>query len=150
MDTSICGADCESCGYGKNRKCRGCKATGGCPFGKPCFIAEYIGIGGMEGYIRYKEMLVAEINSLDIPGLIVEDLYPLNGVYVNLAYPTPGSDEIKLLSDDTVYLGAQVASLFDDGEGERCYGVACGPDFILVSEFGVGGQDPELLLYKKR
>ena len=150
MKKSICGADCENCGYGKKKRCRGCLETAGCPFGKPCFIAKYIGIGGMEGYLAHKKMLLAEINELGIPGLYAEDLYPLNGAYVNLAYPMPNGSEVKLLSDDTVYLGTQVASLFGDGEGGRCYGVVAGPDFILVSEFGVGGQDPELILYKRR
>ena len=39
---SICGADCNSCGYGKNNNCKGCSESNGCPFGKQCFIAKYI------------------------------------------------------------------------------------------------------------
>ena len=43
---SICGADCENCGYGKNNNCKGCTETKGCPFNKQCFIAKYILTGG--------------------------------------------------------------------------------------------------------
>ena len=34
---SICGANCNNCGYGKNNNCKGCKETKGCP----C-LAEYV------------------------------------------------------------------------------------------------------------
>lgn len=47
---SICGADCENCGYGKNLGCKGCENTNGCPFGKQCFIASYIKLSGTENY----------------------------------------------------------------------------------------------------
>ena len=39
---AICGANCEECLLFKERKCKGCKETNGCPFGKKCWIAKYI------------------------------------------------------------------------------------------------------------
>lgn len=30
---SLCGADCDNCGYGKSKNCKGCNETKGCPFG---------------------------------------------------------------------------------------------------------------------
>ena len=44
--SSLCGADCENCEYGKNKNCMGCENTNGCPFGRQCFIAKYILTGG--------------------------------------------------------------------------------------------------------
>lgn len=43
---SICGTDCNNCGYGKNKQCKGCTALNSCSFGKKCFIASYIQMGG--------------------------------------------------------------------------------------------------------
>ena len=45
----ICGAKCNECPL-YNNKCKGCKQTNGCPFGKKCFIANYIEIGGIDSY----------------------------------------------------------------------------------------------------
>ena len=33
---------------------------------------------------------------------------------------------------------------------ERCCGLVADDGFVLVCEYGCGGRDPELLLYKKR
>lgn len=52
MSTSICGADCSLCGMQKS--CRGCRETAGCPFGKQCFIAKYIRLGGEEKFRKFK------------------------------------------------------------------------------------------------
>ena len=55
MNHSICGADCAECMM-KNT-CKGCTETKGCPFGKQCFIAEYINIGGKDKYQEFKQLL---------------------------------------------------------------------------------------------
>ena len=100
---SICGADCKNCGYGKNNNCKGCKSTGGCPFGKQCFIAKYILTGGKENYEAFKLQLINEINSLDVPGMPkINDLNPLNGTFVNLSYPMPNGNNIKLLDNNDI------------------------------------------------
>ena len=148
---SICGANCSNCGYGKNNNCKGCKETNGCPFGKQCFIAKYILTGGKENYELFKKQLVDEINSLNIVGMPkIDDLNPLNGSFVNLSYPMPNGENIKLLFDNDIYLGNQVESEFNDGSIIRCFGILANMDFILISEYGVNGDNPELILYKKR
>lgn len=56
-----------------------------------------------------------------------------------------------------MYFGAQVAAVYSDGtggdpneKGARCFGVIAREGFLLVSEYGAGGSDPELVLYKRR
>jgi len=148
---AICGADCNNCGFGKNNNCKGCKATSGCPFGKQCFIAKYILTGGKEKYEAFKLQLINEINSLDIPGMPkINDLNPLNGCFVNLSYPMPNGENIKLLDNNDIYLGNQVESEFNDREIIRCFGILANMNFILVSEYGANGDNPEIIIYKKR
>lgn len=148
---SICGADCASCGYGKNSGCKGCANTDGCPFGKQCFIASYIKTGGMNNYNAFKQQLIAQFNALQIAGMPeITELYPLNGAFVNLSYPMPNGECVKLLDDNSIYLAAQVENVFSEGEAERCYGLVAGMDFILVSEFGINCDAPELLVFQKR
>ena len=148
---SICGADCGACNYGKDQGCKGCRESQGCPFGKQCFIFRYIKTGGMEHYDLLKKQLIEEFNALNIPGLPdLHELYAMNGSYVHIAYPLPNGEAVRLLDDNQIYLCNQVACAFHDGEIGRCYGVVAGMDFLLVSEYGANGTDPELILYKKR
>ena len=148
---SLCGADCDNCGYGKSNNCKGCVATSGCPFGKQCFIAKYILTGGMENYEILKSRLINEINDLHIEGMPkIDSLNPLNGSFVNLAYPMPNGKSVKLLDDNDFYLGNQVECEFNDGEIIRCFGIVANMNFILVSEYGANGDNPELIIYKRR
>ena len=148
---SLCGADCANCGYGKNNNCKGCIKTDGCPFGRQCFIAKYILTGGKENYELFKKQLVDEINELNISGMPkISDLIPLNGSFVNLSYPLPNGQEVEFLNNDDIYLGTQVECEFNDGNLIRCFGVVVNMDFILISEYGPNGDNPELVVYKKR
>lgn len=148
MNTSLCGADCEKCP--SENSCKGCDNTNGCPFGKQCNIAEYILTGGIENYQAFKKGLIDEINELNIDGMekIIE-LYPLVGNFINLEYPLPNGDNVKFLKDDEMYLGAQVANLFDDSK-KTCFGVIARENFILVCEYGENCSNPELVIYKRR
>lgn len=148
---SICGANCNNCNYGKNNSCKGCVESQGCPFGKQCFIAKYIKTGGTENYNIFKKQLIEEFNLLNISGMPkIDELYPLNGAFINLEYPIPNGKNIKLLDDKGIYLGNQVECEFNDGEIVRCYGLVAGMDFLLVSEYGANGDSPEIIIYKKR
>ena len=148
---SLCGYNCNNCKYGKNHNCKGCVQTSGCPFNKQCFIAKYILTGGRECYEIFKKQLVDEINCIEIPGMPkINDLTPLNGNFVNLAYPLPNRQAIQFLDDDEIYLGNQVESEFNNGEIIRCFGILANMDFILISEYGPNGDNPELILYKRR
>ena len=148
---SICGADCNNCEYGKKNNCKGCKETQGCPFGKQCFIARYILTGGKENYELFKNQLINEINNLDIPGMPkINELTPLNGTFVNLTYTLPNGQNVQLLDDNEIYLGTQVESEFNNETQIRCFGILANLNFILISEYGPNGDNPELIIYKKR
>ncbi|MGN0179766.1 MAG: DUF3795 domain-containing protein [Monoglobaceae bacterium] len=151
MKKSICGADCDNCGYGKNNGCKGCTESKGCPFGKKCFIAQYINTGGADSYNLFKEKLIEEFNELSVPGMPkIDELFPLNGVFVNLEYPMPNGNTVRLLDDKDIYLGNQVECEFNDGELIKCYGLVAGMNFLLVSEYGENCTAPEIVVYKKR
>lgn len=148
MKKAICGAKCAECAYAKD--CKGCAETKGCPFGKQCFIAKYILTGGLENYELFKKGIISEVNALGIGGMQkVTELYPLVGSFINLEYPMPNGKTIKLLSDDEVYLGAQVENLFDDS-GKSCYGIIARESFIIVCEYGENCVNPELVVFKRR
>lgn len=96
----------------------------------------------------FKQQLMQEINDLHVDGLPkVEKLNALVGRYVNLAYPLPNGRSVKFLDDDTTYLGTQLECEFG---GARCFGVLANMDFIMISTYGAEGENPELVVYKKR
>ena len=77
----------------------------------------------------------------------VDKLNALVGQYVNLAYPLPSGETVKFLDDKKTYLGNQLECEFG---GDRYFGVLAGMDFILVSTYDASGENPELVVYKKR
>lgn len=142
---SICGSDCcEACP--RKTDCGGCQETGGHPFGGVCVAAKCIQDSGFDAYQNLKQSLIQEIQALAIPGLVVKDLYLLNGFYVNLAYSLPNGETVKLLTDQNIYFGNQVEIPGSD----RCYGVVADEKYLLVSEYGCNGSDPEIICYRKR
>lgn len=142
---SICGADCcTECG--RKDECGGCVKTGGHPFGGKCFAAECIKRGGFEEFKSIKKALTEEFNALGIKDLEVKDLNLLNGFYVNLEYPLPNGQSVKFLEDNNVYWGNQIEIPGSD----RCYGIVADDNYLLVSEYGCGGTEPEIILYRKR
>ena len=100
----------------------------------------------------FKKQLIDEINDLHIDGMPkVERLNALVGSYVNLAYPLPSGISAKFLDDNTTYLGTQLESEFGEHAcSDRCFGVLANMDFILICTYSAAGENPELLLYKKR
>lgn len=148
MKPSICGADCTQC-PGQST-CPGCAETNGCPSGKPCWIAKLIRLGGMESYLSLKKALLEEFNSLAIPGMgEVQELYPLVGRFVNLAYPLPSGQAVPFLKDDEMYLGNQVECIFDDSH-TACFGLLASTGFLMVCEYGENGTHPELVVFRRR
>ena len=96
----------------------------------------------------FKRQLMDEINALAVEGMPkVESLNALVGGYINLEYRLPGGSTAKFLSDGATYLGTQLPCEFG---GERCFGVAANMDFILICTYEEGGENPELVIYKKR
>ena len=146
----ICGANCEECEL-YNNKCQGCKNTNGCPFGKKCWIAKYIEVGGKERFDILKKDLIDEFNLLGVEGMPkIDNLYPLHGKFVNLEYPLPNGKKESLLNDNEVYLGNQVECEFNDGDIKRCFGLVGNMTFLLVCEYGENGTKPELIIFKRR
>ena len=96
----------------------------------------------------FKEQLIKEINDLQIDGLPkVDKLYALSGETVNLEYTLPNGQHVKFLDDQKTYLGNQLEPEF---EGDRCFGVLANMDFIMVCTYEKDGENPELMIYKKR
>lgn len=96
----------------------------------------------------FKRQLIGEINALGIEGMPkVEKLNALVGQYVNLAYRLPSGASIRFLNDGTTYLGTQLEPEFG---GDRCFGVLANMDFLLICTYEKDGENPELVLYKKR
>ena len=112
------------------------------------FWQRYRELGGEEGFQQFKQQLADEFNALHVDGMPqVEDLNVLSGCYINLEYPLPSGDKVKILSDRTTYLGNQLPCLYG---GSRCFGIVANMQFLLVCTYGPLGEEPELVIYKKR
>ena len=142
---SSCGVDCCS-ECNRRKECGGCVETNGRPFGGKCIAANCIKSGGLEEFARVKETLIEEINGLGIENLQVEDLNLLNGFYINLEYLLANGQSVKLLEDKNIYWGNQIEIPGSD----RCFGIAADENYLLVCEYGCGGSEPKIILYKKR
>lgn len=146
-----CGLDCEECGF---EECPGCMQTDGRPFGGSCMLAVCCDEKGCENCgrafeapCRLKEELIAELNALGIEDMEeVKSLNALSGAYVNLAYKLPGGQEIRFWDDSRIYLGNQIPKRGSD----RCYGITADENYLLVCEYGEGGSDAEIVVYKRR
>ena len=109
---------------------------------------QYKALGGEAGFELFKKKLIDEFNALRIDGLPpVDHLNVLAGSYINLEYRLPNGQKVKLLDDSASYLGNQLECVFG---GERCFGIAGNMDFLLVCSYEENGENPELLMYKKR
>ena len=93
-----------------------------------------------------KEQLIRAFNALGIPDMdTVTELHELRGSFVNLEYPLPSGQRVKLLDDDKTYYGNELHR-----KGSiRCYGLAADEKYLLVCEYGDGGADPEIVVYKR-
>ena len=107
---------------------------------------EELGDGGE--FDEFKKTLIDEINALNIEGMPeIDKLNALVGKYVNLEYRLPNGAKVRFLDDNTTYLGNQVEPVFG---GERCFGILANMEFILVCTYEKDGENPELVMYKKR
>ena len=108
----------------------------------------YKELGGDGAFEEFKKLLIAEINELNIEGMPkIEKLNALVGGYVNLEYRLPSGNHVKFLDDNATYLGNQLECEFG---GNRCFGIVCNMDFILICTYEENGENPELVIYKKR
>jgi len=107
----------------------------------------YMEIGGKEKFEEFKQQLVGEFNALlrmeNLPP--VKSLNVLPGEFVNLEYRLPNGERVKFLNDHAAYLGSQL-----EGEAGICYGIAGNMDFLLICSYEENGENPELIIFKKR
>ena len=108
----------------------------------------YSELGGKEKFDEFKAQLIDEFNALNIEGMPrVESLNALVGSYVNLEYRLPNGKNVKYLDDNATYLGNELECEFG---GNRCFGIVANMDFLLVCTYEENGENPELVIYKKR
>lgn len=147
-----CGMSIEDCNMSREidgkfneEYCKWCYADGEYTLD---FWKRYAEIGGTEKLEEFKKQLLFELNTLlDIEGLPrATNLNVLSGEFINLEYTLPNGLKVKYLSDNQSYLGSQLESEL----GGRCIGVAANMDFLLICSYEENGENPELLIYKKR
>lgn len=108
----------------------------------------YESLGDNGEFEQFKQKLIEEFNDLHIDGMPkVEKLNALVGKYVNLEYLLPNGKKIKFLDDEKTYLGNQLECEFGS---ERCFGILADMTFLLVCTYEKNGENPELIIYKKR
>ena len=109
---------------------------------------EYVKIGGKEKLEEFKSQLIDEFNALlkneGLPK--VENLNVLSGEFINMEYTLPNGNIVKFLDDKQTYLGSQLESDL----GGRCIGIAANMNFLLICSYEENGENPELIIYKKR
>ena len=109
---------------------------------------KYRELGGEEKFEEFKQQLIAEFSALHIEGMPeVKELNALVGGYVNLEYSLPNDKTVKFLDDGATYLGNQLECEFG---GNRCFGIIANMEFLLVCTYEENGENPELVIYKKR
>lgn len=108
----------------------------------------YTDLGGDENLKLFKELLIHEFNDLHIEGMPeVKELHFLVGSYINMEYLLPNGQKVKFLDDNATYLGNQLQCEFG---GDRCFGIVGNMEFLLVCTYEENGENPELVIYKKR
>ena len=144
MPPEDCNISRETNGSFNEEYCKWCYADGEYTFD---IWKRYAEIGGKEKLDEFKEKLIQEFNVLlNIEGLPrVEELNVLPGEFVNIEYTLPNGEKAKFLDDRQTYLGSQLESEFG-----RCVGIVANMDFLLICTYEENGENPELVIYKKR
>ena len=92
-----------------------------------------------------KEQLIKEFNKLGIDDMgKVKELHEGKGSFVNLEFPLPSGQSVKLWDDDKTYYINQI----EKAGGARCYGLVADEKYLLVCEYGVDGTDAEIIVFK--
>ena len=108
----------------------------------------YAELGSDGEFAQFKQQIIKELNELNIEGMPkATTLNFLVGGYVNMEYTLPNGNRVKFLDDNATYLCTQLECEFG---GERCFVVAASMDFLLVCTYEMNGENPELVIYKKR
>lgn len=104
-------------------------------------------LGDNGAFDELKKLLIEEINALNINGMpTLNKLNALVGSYVNLEYKLPSGKSVKFLDDNATYLGYQL----ECDSGDKCFGIVANMEFILICTYEANGENPEIIIYKKR
>ena len=93
-----------------------------------------------------KERLIKEFNALNIADMDeIKELYEGKGDFVNLKFPLPSGQTVKLWDDNKTYYINQL----EKRESTKCYGLVADEHYLLVCEYGEGGSDAEIIILKR-
>ncbi len=93
-----------------------------------------------------KKKFLLEFNKLGIEGIDkITELHELKGDFINLKCRLPNGQTAKILDDNKMYYGAEICKK----NSQRCYGLASDSTQIAVFEYGNGGSDAELVIWKR-
>ena len=109
------------------------------------YDVRFIYIRRLEDYLRLGA--IRDVIELPIDDVLDIKLNALVRKYVNLEYTLPNGEKVKFLDDQKTDQGNQMESEFG---GDKCFGILASMDFILVCTYEKDGENPELLIYKKR
>lgn len=148
-ELTYCGTDCKECFMRDN--CKGCCRSGGHPMGGDCPLAN--GCTNCKTLAEcyqscriQKSKLIMEFSQLKIKDIgKIPELYALPGSFVNMEYPMPSGQSVRILKDENIYLGTQIEK--EDG---KCYGLAADDSYLIVSEYGKDGSDPRIVDMRRR
>lgn len=93
-----------------------------------------------------KTELIKAFNDLKIPGMdTVTELHQGKGDFVNLEFPLPSGQTVKLWDDNKTYFINQLEKENDS----KCFGLTADEHYLLVCEYGDGGSDPKIIVFKR-
>lgn len=148
-----CGMKIEDCDISRDKDgnyneeyCKWCYSDGNFTLD---FWKQYNNTSGIEKFEEFKKQIICEINEILVKEKLpkVENLNVLSGSFINLEYKFPNGEKVKLLDDKASYLGSQ---LEPENKNDRCIGIAANMDFILICSYEENGNNPEIIVYKKR
>ena len=76
----------------------------------------------------------------------ITDLNAIKGSFINIEYPFPNGQAVKMWDDKKIYLGNQT----EKKNSGRYYGLAADGNYLMVSEYGKDGADAEIVIFKRR
>ena len=92
------------------------------------------------------EKLIEKFNELNIKGMPkFSKLYGHKGDFVNIQCKLPNGQTAKILDDNKMYYIAELPKENSD----RCFGLVTDKKQLVVFEYGEGGKDAELFIWKR-
>lgn len=93
-----------------------------------------------------KEQIIREFNKLGIADLgEITQLYEEKGSFVNSEFRLPSGQIIRIWDDEKIYYINQI----ERADNDKCYGLVADQRYLLVCEYGCGGSDAEIVIFKR-